>query len=461
MDIAESHSDNNQLHRIASIAALSIGTSAIVLDGGISAVALPTIARELGIGDAASVMIVTGYQLVLASTILPFAALAGRIGFQRIYQYGQLVFLAASLLLLLVDSLGGLIAVRLLQALGGAAALSVTSAMVRSLYPPEQLGRGLAINSVLISITAAIAPSVGGIILAYLPWQASFAVAAPLICCSLLLGGAMPRGETASQSFDMKASLLCTFMIGCIIGGMELAVHGKAFAAGIALIAAGSAAGLTLYRHEKGSNHPVLPLDLLANPFFARAVAASVSAFTATIMITIYLPFWLTKTQGSEVTEIGMLLAVWPLTMMLVSPLSGILSDRVRPGILGSFGMLAFIGSALMLSAAPPDASFADLAWRLALGGLGFALFLAPNSRLIVSVAPPSRAASAGSMVSTARLFGQALGATLVAAILSRIAPGSTAPFLVAALLGVVSLVLSALQLRQAVADNRAETAPA
>jgi MFS transporter, DHA2 family, multidrug resistance protein len=461
MDIAESDSDKNQFRRIASIAALSIGTSAIVLDGGISAVALPTIAQELGIGDSASVFIITGYQLVLASTILPFAALAGRIGFQRIYQYGQLVFLVASLLLLFIDSLGGLIAVRLLQALGGAAALSVTSAMVRSLYPPEQLGRGLAINSVLISITAALAPTVGGIILAYFPWQASFAVAAPLICCSLLLGRAMPRGETTSQSFDPKASLLCAIMIGSVIGGMELAIHGKALAAGIALIAAGSVAGLTLYRHEKGNSHPVLPLDLLTNPFFARAFTASVSSFTATIMITIYLPFWLAKTQGSNVTEIGMLLAVWPLTMMLVSPLSGILSDKVRPGILGSLGMLAFIGSALMLSATPESAGFVDLGWRMALGGLGFALFLAPNSRLIVSVAPASRAASAGSMVSTGRLFGQALGATLVAAILSRIAPGSTVPFLAASLLGVVSLVLSALQLRQVIADNRAETAPA
>jgi Na+/melibiose symporter-like transporter len=113
MDIIPDRSDQNRVSKIANIAALSIGTSAIVLDGGIAAVTLPTIAKTLGISDAASVVIITGYQLILVSTILPFAALAGRVGFQNQYRYGQSVFFAATLLLFFVDSLAGLILVRL------------------------------------------------------------------------------------------------------------------------------------------------------------------------------------------------------------------------------------------------------------------------------------------------------------------------------------------------------------
>jgi MFS transporter, DHA2 family, multidrug resistance protein len=455
MDITPERSDQNRVSKIANIAALSIGTSAIVLDGGIAAVTLPTIAKTLGISDAASVVVITGYQLILVSTILPFASLADRVGFHKLYRYGQSVFFTATLLLLFVDNLTGLVLVRLLQALGGAAALSVTAAIVRNLYPPDQLGRGLAINSILISIAAAVAPTVGGFVLTYLPWQASFAVAAPLIGLSLLLGSKMPKADAANARFDVKAALLCTASIACIIGGIELGVHGKAFGAGIALTLTGLVVGFALFRHEKGNSRPVLPIDLLANPFFSRAFAASVVTFMASMIFTIYLPFWLGRVQERDVTEIGLLLAVWPLTMMVVSPLSGVLSDKVTPGKLGSLGMAVFVAAIMLISVTPPSASFAQLGWRLALGGIGLAMFLAPNSRLIVSVAPQSRAASAGSMVSTARLFGQALGATLVAAILSRAAPGSNWPFMAAALLGVISLALCAIQLRHAAADDR------
>jgi MFS transporter, DHA2 family, multidrug resistance protein len=457
MDLAHTISQYSQTSRIASIAALSIGTSAIVLDGGIAAVTLPTVAKALGISDSASVLIVTAYQLILVSTILPFAALADRVGFQKLYRYGQSVFFVATVLLLFIDSLTGLIIVRLLQALGGAAALSVTAAIVRSLYPPHQLGRGLAVNSVLISIAAAIAPTIGGFILAHLPWQASFAVAAPLIALSLLLGSVMPKANAIAGRFDVKAAFLCTASIGCIIGGIELGVHGKSILAGSALALAGLITGVVLFGHERGHSRPVLPIDLLANPFFSRAFAASVATFMASMVFTIYLPFWLMRVQERNITDIGLLLAVWPLTMMIAAPLSGILSDKVTPGKLGAIGMTVFVTAIIMVAYAPAAASFTQLGWRLALGGFGLAMFLAPNSRLIVSLAPPSRAASAGSMVSTARLFGQALGATLVAAILSRVAPGSQWPFLAAAFLGVVSFALCAIQLRYALTADRVE----
>jgi MFS transporter, DHA2 family, multidrug resistance protein len=458
MDIAAANTAPKSPNRIASIAALSIGTSAIVLDGGISAITLPTVAKAFGISDAASVVIVTAYQLILVSTILPFASLADRLGAHRLYRYGQMVFLTASLLLFLVDNLSGLIIVRVLQALGGAAALSVTAALVRSLYPPDQLGRGLAINSLLISVAAAIAPTIGGFMLTHLPWQANFAVAAPFLALSLTLGHSTVQSGSAQKPLDLKAALLCTFAIGSIVGGIEWAMHGQAYLAGGALIIAGVAAGYTLFAHEKRSTRPVLPVDLLAMPAFARAFSASVLTFMASMIVTIYLPFWLTISHGLSVKQAGLLLTTWPLVMMIVSPVSGIMSDRLRPGLLGSIGTAILVSATIAIANTPTPASLTDLAWRFALGGVGFALFLAPNSRTIVSVAPQSRTASAGSMVSTARLFGQAIGATLVAAIVSRVAPGSNSPFYFAAALGAASFLLCVIQWRSAIGQHEAET---
>ena len=82
--------------RLWAIAAVSFGTALVVIDGAIPTVALPTIARDLGVDESAAVLVVTIYQLVLVMTLLPFAALGDRIGHRRLYQLGQLVFVAAT-----------------------------------------------------------------------------------------------------------------------------------------------------------------------------------------------------------------------------------------------------------------------------------------------------------------------------------------------------------------------------
>src|SRR5687767_7908916 len=98
--------------RYLSILAISFGTALIVIDGSIVTVALPTLARELNVDSAAAVLVVTIYQLVFVMTLLPFANFGDRIGHRRLYQYGQLVFTAATLLCFFSRSLPLLLAAR-------------------------------------------------------------------------------------------------------------------------------------------------------------------------------------------------------------------------------------------------------------------------------------------------------------------------------------------------------------
>jgi MFS transporter, DHA2 family, multidrug resistance protein len=435
--------------RLRNIIALSIGTAAIVLDSGIAAVTLPTIASQLGVPDSKVILIVTCYQLVLISTILSFAALADRIGHQQLYLYGQGLILVAACCVYFVDNLPNLVVVRLLQALGAAAALSVTAAMVRTLYPPEQLGRGLAFNSILISAAAALAPTIGGYVLHYLPWKACFLVAAPLILLSMLVGQPGSKSGMLSENFDRKAAILCTAFIALIIGGIALGFHTQSWLKAIGLMTLGIGAAWLLFRHEVHKERPILPLDLLSNSYFRRAFFAGVSAYLASMIVLISMPFWLSRVHGSDTIAIGKLMAIWPLTMLIISPLAGILSDRIRPGIMGSLGMAILVVAMTLLALLPGGAGLFDIGWRFMLGSLGFGLFLSPNSRLIVSVAPQSRMASAGSMITTARLFGQTLGATAAAAVLSLVGTGSAWPFLIAGGFATVACLLSALQFLQ------------
>lgn len=436
--------------RLYAIGAVSFGTALVVIDGAIPTVALPTIARDLGVEQSAAVLIVTIYQLVLVMTLLPFAALGDRIGHRRLYQLGQLVFVCASILCFFAQSLPFLLVVRAVQSLGAAAALSVSSAIIRAVYPPKQLGRGLGINSVIVSISMALAPTLGGIVISLAPWPFIFAVTVPFGILSLLLGRHLPEPEQHSDDFDVLGAVLCAATFGLTIAGLESAVHGDSPVISAAIVVAGLIVAFYFVRRELGETRPIMPVDLLAQPVFALSVLGALCAFVASMTFVLSMPFRLEQSYGFGPAEIGAILAPWPLTIMFVAPTAGALSDRIPAGLLGGIGMTVATAALLLLAWLPAHPTWFDIAWRMALCGAGFGLFLSPNARLVIGSAPRHRAASAGGLVSTVRMTGQTLGATLFAALLALSLGAGPLPALVAAGLALVAGLCSVLRLNPA-----------
>jgi DHA2 family multidrug resistance protein-like MFS transporter len=441
--------------RYWAIGAISFGTALVVIDGAIPSVALPTIARDLHVDNSAAVLVVTVYQLVLVMTLLPFSALGDRLGYRRLYQLGQIVFAVASLLAFFARSLPFLLVVRAAQSLGAAAALSVSSALVRSIYPARQLGRGLGINSVVVSSAAALAPTMGGIILAFGRWPWVFASAVPFALMSLVLGRSLPEPEPHAGDFDVLGAVLCAATFGLIISGFESGVHGDSPVVSAAIVASGILIGVFFVRRENGEERPIMPVDLLARPVFALSTAGALTAFIASMTLILSMPFRLEHTFGFAPSMVGAMIAPWPLTTMFVAPAAGALSDRVPAGLLGGVGMGIAVAALLLLAWLPAHPHYLDIAWRMALCGSGFGLFLSPNARLIIGSAPRERAASAGGLISTTRLTGQTLGATLIAFLLSLGAGGGPAPPLVAAGLALVAGICSVARLNPAIRSPR------
>jgi hypothetical protein len=168
-------------------------------------------------------------------------------------------------------------------------------------------------------------------------------------------------------------------------------------------------------------------------------VMVSVTLSTiASMIVIIYVPFWLIRTLSTETITINKLKAIWPLTLLIIMPLSGTLG-ALRTEIL-------FV-ALVMLALLPNKGSFFDISWRFMLRSLSFGLFLAPNSRIIVSVIPASRVTVAGSMDSTSPLLDQAFGAKTIANILSKFGTNFHWRFLIAARFTAPAILLSVTQL--------------
>jgi DHA2 family multidrug resistance protein-like MFS transporter len=430
--------------RYLAILAVSMGTSLAAIDGAIVNVALPTIARDMGVENSAAVLVVTVYQLALVMTLLPFSALGSRIGYRRLYQYGQLTFTVATVLCFFAHSLPFLLVVRVIQALGAAAALSVSSAMIRSIYPAKQLGRGLGVNSVVVSSSAALAPTLGGVILAFAPWPWLFAVAAPLGVLSLLLGyRSLPEPVRSDEPYDVLGAVLCALTFGLVIAGLESFVHGDSPVVSLAIVIGGTLIGIIFVRRESGEKEPILPVDLLSKPVLALSSFSALIAFIASMTVILSLPFRLQLHYGFSPSEVGAMITPWPLAMMVIAPLAGVLSDRFPASILGGIGMCIATAALLLLAFLPASATYFDIVWRMAMCGAGFGLFLSPNARLIIGSTPIERAASAGGLISTTRMTGQTLGATVMAMLLAMHLGDGRVPTLVAATLASIACICS------------------
>ena len=434
--------------RYFAVFAISCGTALTVIDGAIPNVALPTIAEDLGVDASAAVLIVSVYQLVLVMTLLPLSALGSRIGLKRMYQYGQCLFMGSALLCFLAPNLPLLLAARTLQALGAAAALSVASALLRFIYPGNQLGRGLGINSIIVTSSAALAPILGGFIAAAVNWHWVFVATLPLGLVSLFMGRrSLPDVPPHTDPFSLMGALLCALTFGLIISGLLALSQGQPTLASLGCVAAGALFAFVFVRRELNQASPILPVDLLANRVVALSIAGAQLAFIGSMTFILSLPFRLQQQFGFSPVEVGAVIAPWPLAMMITAPVAGTLSDRYHPGILGGIGMAIATVGMLLLGLMPEGASQADITWRMIVCGIGYGIFLSPNARVVISAAPLARAASAGGLISTNRLVGQALGATLLAGLLALGHGSNSTPAMIGATLALLAGICSVARL--------------
>ncbi|HWY61390.1 MAG TPA: MFS transporter [Rhizomicrobium sp.] len=415
------------------IAAIWLGMAMAVLDGAIANVALPAIARDIHASPAESIWVVNAYQLAIVVSLLPMAALGEIAGYRRVYQAGLLLFVVASFACTQVHTLLALAAARGFQGFGAAGVMSINGALVRYTFPHSTLGRAIGYNAVVISICAAIGPTVASTILSLGSWQWLFAVNIPIGLASLAIGWAtLPESPKSGHALDLVSTMLNVATFGLVIIGADMLTRGGVTWIGWGELAIGFFAAALLVRRSLSQRRPLVPIDLLRNRVFSLSVLTSVASFSAQMLAFVALPFFIQNVMHRSQVETGLLMTPWPVAVGIAAPIAGRLADRFPAAIMGAIGLAIFSAGLLLLAFLPGDASTLDIGWRMMLCGLGFGFFQSPNNRTLLSAAPLDRSGAAAGMLATSRLTGQTLGASL-AAVIFRVAMASEMTCLIVA----------------------------
>jgi DHA2 family multidrug resistance protein-like MFS transporter len=187
---------------------------------------------------------------------------------------------------------------------------------------------------------------------------------------------------------------------------------------------------------------------LLKLPPIALSTISCFAAILGSITLMLFMPFRLQHTYGFTPGQVGGVLSAYAIGSLMCAPIAGMLSDRIAVPLLSTIGMTIAAIALLCIALLPAQPSQFDVIWRIWLCGVGFGIFSSPNARFIVASAPVTRTASAGSIYSTTRMLSQAIGATLVAALLALGLGNGPVPALVAMGLASVAGLISASSLR-------------
>ena len=407
------------------VGAVLAAMAMVVIDSGVSNVALPTIARSLSISPALSVLVITSYQTALVMALLPCAAIGERFGYRRVFVQGVTLFVTASVASSLAPSLPYLVVARFVQGLGAAAVMALGVALIRIAVSDARLVEAISWNALTVALSAAAGPAIGALVLSFATWPWLYLVNLPIGLGVLLASRALRSNAPGKQPLDIGSIALNCVAFGSLVTGAQNLLSLPAIAA--SLFALGVLSIIAMYLREKRKVSPLMPLDLLSAPSFLVSVLASICFFTGQTLGLIALPFYFQHGLGLTTASAGLHMAVWPLCAAATATFAGGLINRSSSSWMCAIGasVLAF---GLTSLAVGQQTSAPDLLFVLtALCGIGFVLFQVPNNRNMFLAAPQSRSGAAGAMQGTARLSGQTAGAVILALLFTESAP-TTAP---------------------------------
>ncbi|MBO4948532.1 MAG: MFS transporter [Peptococcaceae bacterium] len=387
-------------------------------------VALPSIADELHVTMSGVEWVVTAYTLVIICFILLFGKLGDTMGKDKIFKFGILVFLAGLCICFFAHTYTMLLIGRIVEGIGAAATSANSQGIIVQTFPAHERGKALGISGSSVALGTMVGPSIGGLIVQHFSWNMIFGMSIPLtVICFMLCVKYLPDMSSGrSEKVDSGGVLLFMVMILCVYGGVKLLQNGASYYLYCAmLLVIAVAFGAVFVRWEQRHDNAMIHLDIFKNKLYTVSVFCAFISFLAISGHNFIQPFYLQKVQMLSAAQTGMLMMAYSITMFVVAPFSGQLSDKIGSEILCFIGLCTVSVALFVLS----TLGIGSPLWIFLIGSImmsfGMAMFQSPNTSLIMSTVGPKLTGIAGSINGLARNLGSVFGISLSTVLLYNI----------------------------------------
>ncbi|MEM1584101.1 MAG: MFS transporter [Nitrososphaerota archaeon] len=404
----------------------TVGIFMASLDASLLVVGLPVVINELGTDLATGSWLITTYRLALTILLVPFGRLGDIHGRVKLYSIGYFVFAVSSLLCALSSNVYQLLVFRLIQGVGGAAMFVNSMAIVTDAFAGRGLGLGIGVNQIAINAGTIIGYTLSGMVISLYGWRALFLINVPIGIFGGLWSKFRLRETSPSQGsgkFDFVGAAIFSISITLLMLGLTSGAITTTIP--LSLIASSLILFVVFILFERKASYPMLDFNLFRIKTFTVGNISNllngVSFASLAFLISVYLEIIL----GFTPIHAGLSLIPIDLTLVLVGPVSGWLSDKIGARILSTAGLAITSIALIVLANISVNLNYNILLVGLMLGGLGVGLFRSPNASSVMGSVPSERRGVAAGVRSTIINTSMALSIPFSIAVISTTMPSS------------------------------------
>jgi len=368
-------------YKIKALFAVALGTIMCSIDFSIANISFPILTRVFETELATVMWVSLAYSLVNICLLLVMGKISDLMGRNKIFVIGTAIFTLGLITVSLAQSIAQLILFRSFQAIGSAMIISCGPAIILDAYPAKERGKGLGLIGSSVALGFIIGPILGGFLLSWLDWRSIYYTRAPIGIIITLLS-------------------LVLLKVHIMIG------------TGVLIL-------IVFIWIEHRVEDPILDLSLFKNRVFSLSMLSLFLIFLSYPVHTLIMPFYLMKGLGLSPSETGFLLSVTAMTMVIVSPASGSLSDRFGPAPFAAIGVGSSLAAFLFISRFDLQTEIMVIILVSALLGFGFGMFGSPNNSTIMGAVPKERTGTTSALIATMRNAGMSLGMALAGTVYS------------------------------------------
>ena len=399
--------------------ALSLATFMLVLDSTIANVAIPTIAGDLGASSSQGTWVITSFGVANAISIPITGWLAKRFGEVRLFLIATLLFVLASWLCGIANSLEMLIVFRVLQGAVAGPIIPLSQSLLLNNYPPEKRGMALAFWSMTIVVAPICGPILGGWISDNIHWGWIFFINVPIGLAVVLISWKILEGRESRishQPVNTVGLILLALGVGALQlmldQGRELDWFNSTEIIVLTIIAAIGLIALIIW--ELTDDNPVVDVSLFKSRNFTVGCVSTSLAFLVYSGTVVLIPLLLQQVYNYTATWAGLAAAPVGLLPILLAPIIGKFGNKIDMRILITVSFmvyaLTFYWRAVTFE---PEMTFADVALPQFVQGLAVACFFMPLTTITLSGLPPEKMASASSLFNFLRTLAGSVGTSL------------------------------------------------
>lgn len=396
----------------------------ITLDASIVDVAIPTFLDYFDIDSGIGSRIVLIYLIAITTTTLFFGQISDLFGKKKIFIIGYLLFSISSFFCSISPSLFILLILRFFQGMGAAMLFATAKALLVIYLKPEIRGRAFGIWMPYAGIGLMTGSFAGGFIVENLGWRWVFVVnIIPAIAGLIISLKALKKKEIGfigKLSLDIKGMFYSFIMISSLIYSLNTGQEFGWLSARIIVLFSISILFFMLFVfHEKRFINPLVKFSMLKNYRFSFGLISKITSHVLRDGFLFIFPLFFARYMHFKPEEYGIILSIFPLSSLIVSPLAGYFSDRVKAKKICIFASVFLMFATILFLFFTKSSSIIFIVFAMVIYGIGFYSFMTPNIKLMMSHASLGKEGMVSSLASMSKFFGAVLGVTIFETIYS------------------------------------------